>query len=205
MTPSLKRALQTRFRVRTGKYGAVSPIASTDFQEAVGKITVDTDPILSDDQVKALGSVSTVILPTASWKSVEAIGETALVTPAYLGSPLREKGYLTTVKDGNNVTNGPVTVIGTGETPFDMTVILPTASWKSVEAIGETALVTPAYLGSLRSARKLSEPRLPLQMSAGLVLDIGTRRTSQFVHETLSGGPYRQLSCRRLPGNPLKQ
>jgi hypothetical protein len=25
-----------------------------DFQEAVGKITVDTDPILSDDQVKAL-------------------------------------------------------------------------------------------------------------------------------------------------------
>ncbi|CAI7577603.1 unnamed protein product [Penicillium crustosum] len=34
--------------------------------------------------------------------------------------PLREKGYLTTVKDGKNVTNGPVTVIGTGETPFDM-------------------------------------------------------------------------------------
>ncbi|KAJ5926999.1 hypothetical protein N7516_008772 [Penicillium verrucosum] len=34
--------------------------------------------------------------------------------------PLREKGYLTTVKDGKDVTNGPVTVIGTGETPFDM-------------------------------------------------------------------------------------
>ncbi|KAJ6132514.1 hypothetical protein N7471_007729 [Penicillium samsonianum] len=34
--------------------------------------------------------------------------------------PLRERGYLTTVKDGKTVTNGPVTIIGTGETPFDM-------------------------------------------------------------------------------------
>ncbi|KAJ5145836.1 uncharacterized protein N7515_000400 [Penicillium bovifimosum] len=33
--------------------------------------------------------------------------------------PLREKGYLTTVKDGK-ITNGPVTIIGTGETPLDM-------------------------------------------------------------------------------------
>ncbi|KAJ5775511.1 uncharacterized protein N7511_000522 [Penicillium nucicola] len=34
--------------------------------------------------------------------------------------PLRAKGYLTTVKDGKAVTNGAVTVIGTGETPLDM-------------------------------------------------------------------------------------
>lgn len=34
--------------------------------------------------------------------------------------PLREKGYLTTVKDGKTITNGPVTVIGTGETPLDL-------------------------------------------------------------------------------------
>jgi hypothetical protein len=34
--------------------------------------------------------------------------------------PLREKGYLTTVKDGKTITNGPVTIIGTGETPLDM-------------------------------------------------------------------------------------
>ncbi|CAG8920303.1 unnamed protein product [Penicillium salamii] len=33
--------------------------------------------------------------------------------------PLREKGYLTTVKDGT-ITNGPVTIIGTGETPLDL-------------------------------------------------------------------------------------
>ncbi|KAJ5907089.1 uncharacterized protein N7473_004005 [Penicillium subrubescens] len=34
--------------------GLVSPIASTNFEEAVGKITRDTDPILNDDQLKAL-------------------------------------------------------------------------------------------------------------------------------------------------------
>lgn len=34
--------------------------------------------------------------------------------------PLRQKGYLTTVKDGKTITNGAVTVIGTGETPLDM-------------------------------------------------------------------------------------
>lgn len=36
--------------------------------------------------------------------------------------PLRERGYLTTLKDGN-VESGPVTIIGTGETPLDM--VLP--------------------------------------------------------------------------------
>lgn len=34
--------------------------------------------------------------------------------------PLRQKGYLTTVKDGKTITDGAVTVIGTGETPLDM-------------------------------------------------------------------------------------
>lgn len=34
--------------------------------------------------------------------------------------PLREKGYLTTLKGGKNITNGAVTIIGTGETPLDM-------------------------------------------------------------------------------------
>lgn len=34
--------------------------------------------------------------------------------------PLRRKGYLTTVKEGQTITNGAVTVIGTGETPLDM-------------------------------------------------------------------------------------
>ncbi|PWY90791.1 hypothetical protein BO70DRAFT_307038 [Aspergillus heteromorphus CBS 117.55] len=33
--------------------------------------------------------------------------------------PLRERGYLTTLKD-NKITKGPVTVIGTGNTPLDM-------------------------------------------------------------------------------------
>ncbi|KAF7718829.1 PLC-like phosphodiesterase, TIM beta/alpha-barrel domain-containing protein [Penicillium ucsense] len=34
--------------------------------------------------------------------------------------PLRQKGYLTTLHGGRNLTNGPVTVIGTGNTPLNM-------------------------------------------------------------------------------------
>ncbi|KAJ5831878.1 hypothetical protein N7474_000189 [Penicillium riverlandense] len=35
-------------------------------------------------------------------------------------SPLREKGYLTTLKNNETITNGPVTIIGTGETTLEM-------------------------------------------------------------------------------------
>ncbi|KAL4902393.1 hypothetical protein BDW74DRAFT_63395 [Aspergillus multicolor] len=34
--------------------------------------------------------------------------------------PLRQKGYLTTVKNNETLIEGPVTVIGTGNTPYDM-------------------------------------------------------------------------------------
>lgn len=34
--------------------------------------------------------------------------------------PLRDQGYLTTLKDNSTITTGPVTVIGTGNTPLDM-------------------------------------------------------------------------------------
>ncbi|KAJ5776977.1 hypothetical protein N7520_000223 [Penicillium odoratum] len=34
--------------------GTISPIASTDFAAAVGKLTADTDPVLNDTQLKAL-------------------------------------------------------------------------------------------------------------------------------------------------------
>lgn len=37
--------------------------------------------------------------------------------------PLRRKGYLTTLKGGKTVETGPVTIIGTGDTPLDM--VLP--------------------------------------------------------------------------------
>lgn len=33
--------------------------------------------------------------------------------------PLREKGYLTTLRDNKTITYGPITVIGTGNTPLD--------------------------------------------------------------------------------------
>lgn len=32
----------------------ISPIASTDFENAIGKVTADTEPVLSDKQLKAL-------------------------------------------------------------------------------------------------------------------------------------------------------
>ncbi|KAJ6186039.1 hypothetical protein N7519_007340 [Penicillium mononematosum] len=66
--------------------------------------------------------------------------------------PLREKGYLTTVKDGKNVTNGPVTVIGTGETPFDMVAPVkdrdyffdaPLADLSDPKYAGVTSAVSP--------------------------------------------------------------
>ncbi|KAH2314991.1 hypothetical protein KXV92_006722 [Aspergillus fumigatus] len=34
--------------------------------------------------------------------------------------PLRKHGYLTTLKNNRTITNGPITVIGTGNTPYDM-------------------------------------------------------------------------------------
>lgn len=34
--------------------GLISPVASTDFEAAVGKVTADTEPILNDDQLRAL-------------------------------------------------------------------------------------------------------------------------------------------------------
>ncbi|KOC09399.1 hypothetical protein AFLA70_12g006411 [Aspergillus flavus AF70] len=34
--------------------------------------------------------------------------------------PLRKEGYLTSLKDNKTVTSGPITVIGTGNTPLDM-------------------------------------------------------------------------------------
>ncbi|KAJ5199254.1 hypothetical protein N7491_000190 [Penicillium cf. griseofulvum] len=66
--------------------------------------------------------------------------------------PLREKGYLTTVKDGKTVTNGPVTVIGTGETPFDMVAPIkdrdyffdaPLADLNDPKYAGVTGVISP--------------------------------------------------------------
>lgn len=66
--------------------------------------------------------------------------------------PLRQKGYLTTVKDGKTVTQGPVTVIGTGETPFDMVAAVkdrdyffdaPLANLKDPEYSDITGVISP--------------------------------------------------------------
>ena len=67
-------------------------------------------------------------------------------------APLREKGYLTTLKDNKTVTNGPVTVIGTGETPLEMVAPIadrdyffdaPLADLNDPKYAGLTSLVSP--------------------------------------------------------------
>ena len=66
--------------------------------------------------------------------------------------PLREKGYLTTLSDGNNLTHGPVTIIGTGNTPLDMVAPVldrdyffdaPLAHLNETKYAGITGLVSP--------------------------------------------------------------
>jgi hypothetical protein len=66
--------------------------------------------------------------------------------------PLRQKGYLTTVKDGKTVTNGPVTIIGTGETPLELVAPVknrdyffdaPLADLNDPKHAGITGVVSP--------------------------------------------------------------
>ncbi|EPS34875.1 hypothetical protein PDE_09839 [Penicillium oxalicum 114-2] len=66
--------------------------------------------------------------------------------------PLRQKGYLTTLQGGQNLTNGPVTVIGTGNTPLDMVAPVsdrdyffdaPLADLGKLEYSNITALISP--------------------------------------------------------------
>lgn len=66
--------------------------------------------------------------------------------------PLRKKSYLTSVKDGQTLTNGPVTIIGTGETPLDMVTSVadrdyffdaPLASLNDPQYSEITGLVSP--------------------------------------------------------------
>ncbi|KAJ5562452.1 hypothetical protein N7535_003094, partial [Penicillium sp. DV-2018c] len=74
--------------------------------------------------------------------------------------PLREKGYLTTVKDGK-ITNGPVTIIGTGETPLDMVAPVkdrdyffdaPLASLSDPEYADITDIVSPIASADFQEA-----------------------------------------------------
>ena len=66
--------------------------------------------------------------------------------------PLRKKGYLTTLKDGKTLTNGPITIIGTGETPLDMVAPVtdrdyffdaPLANLNDTKYAGINGLISP--------------------------------------------------------------
>lgn len=75
--------------------------------------------------------------------------------------PLREKGYLTTLTHNKTITAGPVTVIGTGNTPLDM--VAPVANRDyffdgPLDKLGEpenegiTALISPIASTSFGAA-----------------------------------------------------
>ncbi|KAL2824055.1 hypothetical protein BDW59DRAFT_148107 [Aspergillus cavernicola] len=75
--------------------------------------------------------------------------------------PLRQKGYLTTLKGNETLTEGPVTVIGTGNTPYDMVGPVadrdyfydgPLATLNEAENAGITALISPIASASFSSA-----------------------------------------------------
>ncbi|GFF42467.1 hypothetical protein IFM58399_06625 [Aspergillus lentulus] len=75
--------------------------------------------------------------------------------------PLREHGYLTALKNNKTITNGPITVIGTGNTPYDM--VAPVAnrdyffdahleSLNEPENAGITDLISPIASTSFADA-----------------------------------------------------
>ncbi|KAL4817805.1 PLC-like phosphodiesterase [Aspergillus spinulosporus] len=75
--------------------------------------------------------------------------------------PLRQKGYLTTVKNNETLTQGPVTVIGTGNTPYDMVGPVadrdyfydgPLAALNETGNDGITPLISPIASTSFTSA-----------------------------------------------------
>ncbi|KAL4772758.1 hypothetical protein BDW60DRAFT_186949 [Aspergillus nidulans var. acristatus] len=75
--------------------------------------------------------------------------------------PLRQKGYLTTVKNNETLTQGPVTVIGTGNTPYDMVGPVadrdyfydgPLAALNETGIDGITPLISPIASTSFTSA-----------------------------------------------------
>lgn len=75
--------------------------------------------------------------------------------------PLRRKGYLTTVKNNETLIQGPVTVIGTGNTPYDMVGPVadrdyfydgPLAALNESGNEGITSLISPIASTSFTSA-----------------------------------------------------
>ncbi|KAL4740046.1 hypothetical protein BDV11DRAFT_106491 [Aspergillus similis] len=75
--------------------------------------------------------------------------------------PLRQKSYLTTVKNNETLTQGPVTVIGTGNTPYDMVGPVadrdyfydgPLAALNETGNAGITSLISPIASTSFTSA-----------------------------------------------------
>ncbi|KAJ9257985.1 hypothetical protein DTO207G8_1762 [Paecilomyces variotii] len=74
--------------------------------------------------------------------------------------PLRDAGYLTTLKDNKTLTNAPVTIIGTGNTPLELVGPVadrdyfydaPLASLNETEYAGVTSLISPIASADFQS------------------------------------------------------
>ncbi|KAH8423568.1 uncharacterized protein LDX57_001328 [Aspergillus melleus] len=94
-----------------------------------------------------------VDLKTSGPKTLEA------VTAAL--QPLREKGYLTALKSNKTITHGPITVIGTGNTPLnligpvadrDIFFDAPLHALNQPEYAGVTSLISPIASTSFKRA-----------------------------------------------------
>lgn len=126
--------------------------------------------------------------------------------------PLRDQGYLTTLKDNKTLTTGPVTVIGTGNTPLDMVGPVADRDYfydAPLEALAEpeyadiTGLISPIASTNFASAvgpvkgEKLSDEQIEVlreQIQTAEERGIGARywgtpyypvRTRNFVWRTL--------------------
>ncbi|KAL7650071.1 Altered inheritance of mitochondria protein 6 [Aspergillus niger] len=126
--------------------------------------------------------------------------------------PLRDQGYLTTLKDNKTLTTGPVTVIGTGNTPLDMVGPVADRDYfydAPLEALAEpeyadiTGLISPIASTNFASAvgpvkgEKLSDEQIEAlrqQIQTAEERGIGARywgtpyypvRTRNFVWRTL--------------------
>ncbi|KAL4926057.1 uncharacterized protein BDV17DRAFT_270372 [Aspergillus undulatus] len=72
--------------------------------------------------------------------------------------PLRKKGYLTSVKNNDTLTQGPVTVIGTGNTPLDLVAPVANRDYfydgplATLEEEGITSLISPIASASFSDA-----------------------------------------------------
>ncbi|PYH88983.1 hypothetical protein BO71DRAFT_390537 [Aspergillus ellipticus CBS 707.79] len=120
--------------------------------------------------------------------------------------PLRERGYLTTLTD-NKIVKGPVTVIGTGNTPLDMVAPVadrdyffdaPLDALTDAQYAGLTGLVSPIASTNFEAAvGKLASEELSEEQLDALRAQIQTAR-SKGIGARYWGTPYFPIRMRNF-------